>query len=80
MTTTDTDDACRPRTWTEARSRLGNAVQKHGKDSSQAAEARVEFRALKLEDHVRKVIAEAPPISDKQRQRIAAILLSGGAA
>ena len=76
---TDTADACRPRTWTEARSRLGNAVQKHGKDSLQAAEARVEFRALKLEDHVRKVIAEAPAMSDQQCQRIAAILLSGAA-
>jgi hypothetical protein len=67
-------------TWTKARSRLGNAVQKHGKDSPQAAEARVEFRALKLEDHVRKVVAEAPRMTDQQCQRIAAILLSGGGA
>ena len=71
---TDTD------TWTKARSRLGNAVQKHGKDSPQAVEARVEFRALKLEDHVRKVIAEAPPLSDEQKERIAALLRVGGAA
>jgi hypothetical protein len=78
--TTATDDACRPRTWTEARSRLGNAVQKHGKNSPQAAQARAEFRALKLEDHVRQALAEGPPMSDKQLQNIARILLSGGAA
>jgi hypothetical protein len=65
---TDTD------TWTKARSRLGNAVQLHGKDSPQAAQARVDFRALKLEDHVRKVIGEAPPMSDAQRERIASLL------
>ena len=48
--------------------------------ASQAAEARVDFRALKLEDHVRKVVAEAPPMSDAQRERIAALLRAGGGA
>ena len=45
-------------------------MQKHGKDSPQAAEERVNFRALKLEDYVRKALAEAPPMSDAQRERI----------
>jgi hypothetical protein len=70
--TTDTD------TWTKARSRLGNAVQKHGKDSPQAAQARAEFRALKLEDHVRQVLAEVPDMSDEKLERIAALLRAGG--
>ena len=61
-------------TWTKARSRLGNAVQKHGKHSPQAAEAGVNFRARKLEDHVRKILAEAPPLTDEQRNALAELL------
>jgi len=34
---------------------------------------------LQLERHVRKVLANAPRPSDERLQRIAAILLSGGA-
>lgn len=38
-----------------------------------------DYRAAALEDHVRRVVADAPPLTDEQRQRIAA-LLRGGAA
>jgi hypothetical protein len=33
-----------------------------------------------LEEHVKYVVAQAPPLTDAQRDRIAAILRAGGAA
>ncbi len=42
--------------------------------------ARRNLRAARLEDHVQRVLAEAPPLTDEQRERIAALLRAGGAA
>ena len=44
-----------------------------------SSEAGRNLAALRLEEHVLKVLATAPRPSDEQLQRIAAILLSGGA-
>lgn len=47
-------------------------------DDPELAQARLNLRALRLEEHVRKVVTEAPPLTDEQRDRIAAILRGGG--
>jgi hypothetical protein len=52
-------------------------VKKYGKDSPEAAEALANFKACRLADHVKDVLAEAPPMTDERRQRIAALLLAG---
>lgn len=42
-------------------------------------DAKRNLRALKLEEHVLRVVGEAPPLTDEQRERIAALLRAGGA-
>jgi hypothetical protein len=41
--------------------------------------ARRELRAVRLEDHVTRVLAEAPPLTDEQLQRIAGLLRAAAA-
>jgi hypothetical protein len=71
-------------TWTHARSALALAIQKYGKNSPQAAQARANFIARRLAHHIEKTLAEAPPLTDEQRTRLAELLRparrNGGAA
>ena len=46
-------------------------------DDPELIEARRNLRALRLEEHVTKVLDGAPPLSDEQRERIAALLRTG---
>lgn len=48
-------------------------------DDPELTEARRDLRAEVLAGHVEKVLAQAPPLTDEQRDRIAAILRSGRA-
>ena len=64
-------------TWTQARALYARIVKKYGKDSPEAAESLANFKACRLADHVKDVLAEAPPMTDERRQRIAALLLAG---
>ena len=56
------------------------AHKSHGKpdDDPAVVTARQDLKALRLEEYVRKVVSEAPPLTDEQRDRIAAILRAGG--
>lgn len=63
-----------PRTWTQARSQLANATKQHGANSPEAQEARQQLKALRLEDHVLKAIAQAPPLTAEQRCKLAELL------
>lgn len=49
-------------------------------DDPELVEARRNLRALRLQDHVERVLAQAPPLTDEQCERIAALLRAGGAA
>jgi hypothetical protein len=49
-------------------------------DDPDLVSARQNLAVLKIEDHVRRVIAQAPPLTDEQRERIADLLRAGGAA
>lgn len=49
-------------------------------DDTEYADARRNLRAESLAEHVAKVVAEAPPFTAEQIDRIGAILRSGGAA
>lgn len=49
-------------------------------DDPELIEARRALRAEVLAEHVRAVVAQAPPLTDEQRERIAALLRTGGAA
>jgi hypothetical protein len=67
-------------TWQSERARIAGLSSRPNRppDDPQLVEARLNLRALRLEEHVRKVLADAPPLSDEQRNRIAALLRTGG--
>lgn len=67
------------------RAKLGQAART-AKKSGKTADAihrdslSAEYRALKLEDHIREVVDGWPPLSPEQRDRLAILLRGGGAA
>ena len=67
-------------TWQSERARIAGLSSRPNRapDDPQLVEARLNLRALRLEEHIRKVLADAPPLSDEQRNRIAALLRTGG--
>ena len=57
-----------------------NALKRHRPaDDPELLEARQSLKAASLEEHIRRVVDEAPPLSDEKRDRLA-LLLRGGAA
>jgi hypothetical protein len=62
-----------------ARGQVAALSRSRADDDPEYVAARQNLTALQLERHVRKVLANAPRPSDERLQRIAAILLSGGA-
>ncbi|OCB25013.1 hypothetical protein A5674_22185 [Mycobacterium malmoense] len=61
------------------RARIASLTRSRQPDDPELVAARQNLKALRLEEHVRRVVAEAPPLTDEQRDRIAAILRSGQA-
>lgn len=51
-------------------------LTRHHPGSRELAEARRELAAAKLENFVKKAVDAAPPLTDEQRERIAALLSS----
>jgi hypothetical protein len=66
-----------PDTWTHHRARLA-ATRRHDPDAD-TSEIERDLRAARLEDHVRRVVDEFPPLTDAQRNRLAVLLRGGGA-
>lgn len=58
-----------------ARARKANADLRG--DTEAAALAGRDLRAVKLEEHIARVVAEAPPLTDEQRVRLAGLLVGG---
>jgi hypothetical protein len=67
-------------TWQSERARIAGLSSRPNRPPNDPAivEARRNLKALRLEEHVTKVLADAPPLSDEQRNRIAALLRTGG--
>lgn len=66
-------------TWTKVRSELANDLKKLSPDHPAIAAKRAELRALKLEEHVQRVLSQSPPLTESQKDRIAALLRAGAA-
>lgn len=66
--------------WTAERARIAGMTRSRPADDPELVEARQNLKALRLEEHVRKVLAEAPRPTEEQLQRIASLLRTGGAA
>lgn len=65
--------------WTHERARIASLSRSRTPDDPELLEARRTLRAMRLEDHVREVVAQAPPLTPEQRDKIAALLRGGGA-
>lgn len=66
-------------TWTSERARVASLTRSRKSNDPELIEAKQRLRALKLEEYVTRVVAEAPPLTDEQRERIAGLLRAGGA-
>lgn len=64
-------------TWTHERARIASLSRSRTPDDPDLIEARRNLRAARLEDHVQKVVAGAPPLTQAQRDRIAGLLRAG---
>lgn len=60
--------------WTSERARIAALSRDRQPDDPALIEARRNLRALRLEDHVRRVLAGEPPLTDEQRAHISAVL------
>jgi hypothetical protein len=72
-----------PKSWTHERAKVASLKRcvKNGEraaDDPELTAAYQNLRAIRLEDYVRKVLAEAPRPTDEQLNRIAALLRVGG--
>jgi hypothetical protein len=63
---------------TALRARIAAGCRYHPDDPDFVLEDRQKLKALRLEDYIRAVVAEAPALSIDQRDRLAAILRGGG--
>ena len=66
-------------TWTLERSRIARMIKAgYSPDDPEIARARQRLRELLVIDQVRRVIDAAAPLTDEQREHIAALLRAGG--
>lgn len=61
------------------RARVGALSRSRRSDDPELLAARRDLRAERLADHIRRVVAEAPPLTPEQRDKLST-LLRGGAA
>jgi len=60
------------------RARIGALSRDRKPDDPELLEARRQLRAERLAEHVKRVVAQLPPLTDEECQRIAALLTAGG--
>ena len=61
-------------TWTHYRAQVATLSRTRTADDPDLVEARRNLRAARLEAHIEKALADAPPLSDQQLERIARLL------
>src|SRR3954454_16549103 len=57
-----------------ARGKLGAITRQFPNDPDRLAEARRNLAAAKLQDYIERTLADAPPLTDSQRDRLALLL------
>ena len=67
--------------WTTERARVASLTRSRPADDPDLITARVNLKAARLEDHITKLVADWPPLTPEQRDRIASLLrpIAGGA-
>jgi hypothetical protein len=66
-----------PNSLLAARAKHAGTVRHHGPDSPQAQNARRELAEAQITTYIERVVAEAPPLTPAQRDRISALLRGG---
>lgn len=64
--------------WTAERARVASLTRSRTADDPELIDARRRLRTERLAHHVQKVLAEAPPLTPEQRDRIARLLTPAG--
>lgn len=64
--------------WTQERARVAGLSRDREPDDPELAAARLNLKAARLEEHVRKTIESFPPLTRDQLDRIAGLLRTGG--
>ncbi len=64
---------------THYRAKVGALSRSRTPDDPEFVDAKRNLRAANLEQHIERVLAEAPPLTPAQRDRIATLVKSGGA-
>lgn len=60
--------------WTKDRARVASLSRSRAADDPELLQARRNLREAKLAEHIAKAVAEAPPLTDEQRDRLATLL------
>ncbi len=61
-----------PGSWRSERARVANAVRNG--NAALEAEARARLKEARAEDYIKKLVADAPPLSEARRSALAALL------
>ncbi len=67
-------------TMTSARARHNSLRRYRPADDPEVVDARRALRDARLEEHVRKLVADAPDLTAEQRSKLAVLLLAPGTA
>jgi hypothetical protein len=59
-------------TWTKTRSMIAKEIQRD--PDADVTELRRQLKAERLEEHIRKIVDSAPPLTDERRARLAGLL------
>lgn len=65
--------------WTRERGRVAALSRSRSADDPELIAARQNLKTERLADHIAKVVGEAPPLTEAQRDRLAGLLRGGGA-
>jgi len=65
--------------WTHYRGKVAGLSRTREPDDPELLDARQAMRAARIADYVKGEVAKFPPLTAEQRERIALILIGGGA-
>jgi hypothetical protein len=64
--------------WTHDRARVAALSRDRKPTDPDLLAAKRDLRASRAEDYIKRIVDQAPPLSDSQKARLAALLQSGG--
>ena len=62
--------------WTNTRAKIAHTLRVD--PGADVTDLRRQLRAERLAEHIEKIVAQAPPLANEQRERLAALLAPAG--